>query len=94
MMAPGPAADMAYAFGCVPTVPESLKDARFAESDYWKAVINVINKYSVPMDPIGDNYDQIVLKFADTMVRLVLDPKIDAMAELKKAQDEMNALQK
>lgn len=92
VMTPKPSADLAYMFGCVPTVTGALEDPRYAESKYWKGVRNVLDNYAIPMDPITENYDQIILKFADTVVTLVLNPKTDILTELQKAQDEMNSL--
>ncbi|MCC6147683.1 MAG: extracellular solute-binding protein [Anaerolineaceae bacterium] len=91
VMTAKPNADLAYMFGCVPTVAEALKDPRYAESKYWTGVRSVLEG-SIPMDPITDNYDQIVLKFADTVVTLVLNPDADILAGLQKAQEEMNNL--
>lgn len=92
-MEPKPNADLAHTFGCVPTINKALDDPRYANSPYWQGVINVLNNYAVPMDPITDNYDQIVMKFADTVVQLVLNPSLDILSELQKAQNQMNNLQ-
>lgn len=92
MMTPKPNADLAHTFGCVPTVEEALLDPRYADSAYWGSVIEILNKYSVPMDPITDYYDQIVLKFADTVVKLIITPNLDILSELDKAQKDMNNL--
>lgn len=83
-------ADVAYAWGGVPTIEEGKKDPRYSESVYWSKVVEFMTAYAQPMEPIA-NYDEAMLKFADIAVELVLNPSKEIMPVLKQAQDEINA---
>ena len=83
-------ADVAYAWGGVPTIEKAKQDPRYSESVYWSKVVEYMTAYAEPMEPIV-NYDEAMLKFADVAIKLVQNPSLDIMAELEKAQEEMNA---
>lgn len=89
MMLPEPNAQIAYAYGGLPTVNDAFLDARYADSLYWQAVIEMFETYAVPMDPIVD-YDKVLLKMSDTVIKLVQNPNLDIMQELQKVQNELN----
>jgi ABC-type glycerol-3-phosphate transport system substrate-binding protein len=82
--------DVSVAWGGMPTIKAGYDDPRYADSAYWKAVIDYMTKYGTPMDPIA-NYDEAMLKFVDTAIALVQNPSLDIMTELQKAQDEINS---
>ncbi len=84
-------ADIAFAWGGVPTIIEAADDPRYSESVYWSKVVEYMAAYAQPMEPIN-NYDEATLKFVDIAIELVHDTSKDIMKVLKKAQDEMNAM--
>ncbi len=83
-------ADLAFAWGGVPTMEEAKKDTRYSESVYWSKVVEFMSAYAKPMEPVA-NYDEAMLKFADIAAELVHNPDKEIMPVLKKAQDEINA---
>lgn len=89
LMQPKVDTDLAFAWGGVPTMEEGKKDPRYADSVYWSQVVEYMTMYSEPMEPIA-NYDEATIKFADVAAELVLNPSMEIMPELKKAQDEIN----
>ena len=90
MMEPEPNAQVAYTYGGLPTVNGAFSDPRYADSVYWQAVIEMFEAYTIPMDPIAD-YDKVMLKISDTVVKLAQNPNLDIMQELQKVQDELNS---
>lgn len=93
IMQPENATTFALAFGNMPTLAEAKEsDPRYSESKYWQTIVKEVEPYVIPLDPIPGNVDQVMLKLADTVSNVVLNPKADIMTELKKAQDETSAM--
>ncbi|MCU0491381.1 MAG: extracellular solute-binding protein, partial [Chloroflexaceae bacterium] len=82
-------ADYAVAYGGLPVLESSFADPRF-QTDYWRFVKENQDKYGTPVEPLLD-YDKGLTKLAETINKLVLDPQLDILTELKTAQEAYNA---
>lgn len=82
-------ADYAFAYGALPTVADSMKDPRFADSTYWQAVQKIFAEAGKPAALLAN--EKAYTKMAETLVNLIQKPDMDIMTALKAAQDEVNA---
>jgi multiple sugar transport system substrate-binding protein len=89
LMQPGNNADYAFAYGALPTNSVGLKDPRFVDSYYWKAAAESFSRTGI-VAPVNKNpkSGQVI---NDTIVTLILNPDMDIMKTLQKAQDDLNA---
>ncbi|NPV78496.1 MAG: extracellular solute-binding protein [Anaerolineae bacterium] len=85
-------AEFCYAVGHIPIAQGAKEDPRYADTLYWQEIFAKIEPNTVKLDPIPNNVNQIMQKFADTVSTLILDQNLDIMTELEKAQNEANVL--
>ncbi len=81
----------AFASGGLPVLTSALTDARF-QTPYWQFVRENQTKYGQQMEPLH-HYDRAMTLLTETIGRLVLDPNLDSLTELQKAQESYNAQQ-
>lgn len=76
-------------YGAIPVLNEALKDKAF-QTPYWKVVSVNLTTYAQNAPALLD-YDKGVAALTDTLNKLIVDPSLDPMAELKASQDNYNA---
>jgi hypothetical protein len=79
----------ALAYGALPALNSSAADPGF-QTPYWVAVAQYLKDDGVPAPALVE-YDKGTTLLADTLTKLITDPKQDIMANLKASQDEYNA---